>query len=224
MATVVNERIGRQDYTLAIQSRWPPLQNVMSGPTSVSLLDRLKDSNDEVAWDRFCEIYGPLIRSWLIRRGLNQVDADDVQQSAMEKLAEKLPAFEHNGNTGAFRLWLKSIVANRMTVAWRQKQKLGQGAGSEQVGEMAKQLEDPNSNLSRLWDQEYQQRLCERLLALVESDFSEQTMSAFRKVFLEGRKAPDVADELGLTANAVRIAQSRVLSRLREVGAGLMDQ
>ncbi|QEG00779.1 RNA polymerase sigma factor SigD [Stieleria maiorica] len=195
----------------------------MSGPTSVSLLQRLRDSADEAAWQRFCDLYSPIIRGWLIRRGLNQNDADDVQQSVMEKLAEKLPAFEHNGNTGAFRLWLKNVVANRLTVAWREKQRLGQGAGSEQVGEMAKQLADPNSQLSQLWDQEYQQRLCERLLSLAEPDFSPQTMSAFRMVFLENRKAKEVGEELGLTANAVRIAQSRVLSRLRELGEGLLD-
>ncbi|MEM0924470.1 MAG: sigma-70 family RNA polymerase sigma factor [Planctomycetota bacterium] len=196
----------------------------MSGPTSVSLLDRLRDSADELAWERFCDIYGPLIRSYLIRRGLNQNDADDVQQSVMEKVTEKLPEFEHNGNTGAFRLWLRTVVANRLTVAWRNKQKVGHGVGSEKVGEMAQQLTDPHSDLSRLWDQEYQQQLCERLLRLAEPDFTPQTMEAFRRVFLNGKKATEVAEEMDMSPNSVRIAQTRVLRRLRELGKGFMDE
>ena len=52
--------------------------------TSVSLLERLRDRSDEDAWHRFHDLYGPLIRSWLIRRGVNQQDADDVGQEVMQ--------------------------------------------------------------------------------------------------------------------------------------------
>jgi len=48
-------------------------------------------------------------------------------------------------------------------------------------------------------------------------------MEAFRRVALLGERPAAVAGDLQMTANAVRIAQSRVLRRLREVGQELLD-
>jgi RNA polymerase sigma-70 factor (ECF subfamily) len=39
-----------------------------------------------------------------------------------------------------------------------------------------------------------------------------------------GRPAADVARELGMTAHAVYLAKARVLRRLREEVAGLLDE
>ena len=65
--------------------------------------------------------------------------------------------------------------------------------------------------------------MAHRLLEQIEPDFSATTFQAFRLVTLGGHKPPEVAAALGLTVNAVLLAKSRVLRRLREVGAGLLD-
>jgi len=49
------------------------------------------------------------------------------------------------------------------------------------------------------------------------------TWRAFRRQVVDECSASSVADELGLTANAVLIAKSRVLRRLREEARGLTD-
>ena len=54
------------------------------------------------------------------------------------------------------------------------------------------------------------------LLEMVRPEFTDSTWQAFRRVTLENVPARDVASELGLSVNAVLIARSRVLSRLRE--------
>jgi RNA polymerase sigma-70 factor (ECF subfamily) len=89
--------------------------------------------------------------------------------------------------------------------------------------QVLEQLEDPNSALSQLWDREHDQHVTRRLLELIEPEFSATTWQAFRRVVLEGAKAAEVAAELGITANAVWIAKSRVLARLREELRGLTD-
>jgi RNA polymerase sigma-70 factor (ECF subfamily) len=52
---------------------------------------------------------------------------------------------------------------------------------------------------------------------LVSSEFEPRSYQAVRLVVVEDRKPADVAAELGMTANAVYIAKSRILGRLREV-------
>ena len=77
--------------------------------------------------------------------------------------------------------------------------------------------------MSRVWNDEYHRALCERLLELASNEFQQQTMEAFRRVALDGEKAAEAAEAMGISTNAVRIAQSRVMRRLRELGEGLLE-
>jgi RNA polymerase sigma factor (sigma-70 family) len=190
--------------------------------TSLTLLERLRSPADDEAWGRFHTVYGPLIQRWLICRGLQPQDADDVRQEVMRLALDQLSRFEHSGRVGSLRAWLRQVVANRLKTFWRQQNRVLQADGDE-YRTLADELEDPDSALSQLWDREYQQAVCQRLMDLAKDEFQTQTVEAFRRVALEGRKATEVAAELGMTPNAVRIAQTRVLARLRVLGAGMLD-
>jgi len=61
------------------------------------------------------------------------------------------------------------------------------------------------------------------LMAMVRPEFTEPTWQAFRRQALDGAPARAVAAELGLSVNAVLIAKSRVLARLRQEARGLVD-
>ena len=61
------------------------------------------------------------------------------------------------------------------------------------------------------------------MLELVEPEFQAKTWQAFRLLVLERRSAAEAAAELGLTVNAVLIAKSRVLQRMRQEADGLID-
>ena len=88
---------------------------------------------------------------------------------------------------------------------------------------MLEQLEDPHSDLSRQWEQEHDCHVVQRLLRRVEEAFTPPTRRAFRRLVLEGARPEEVAAELGLSVNAVLIAKSRVLQRLRQLAEGLVD-
>ena len=84
------------------------------------------------------------------------------------------------------------------------------------------ELEDDGGRLSRLWDREHDEHVARQLLRRVEVDFAPATWRAFRRQVIDGVAAAAAAAELGLSLNAVLIAKSRVLSRLRQEAAGLM--
>lgn len=191
--------------------------------TSLTLLERLRDPADSDAWLRFHEFYSPIIRVWLVRRGLQEQDANDVQQEVLRVAVVDLPKFGHNGHTGALRCWLRTAVSNQLRTFWRRKKRAADAVGGSEHQRIAEQLEDPNSAMSQAWDHEYRRAVCVRLLENVAHEFEGKTMEAFRKVALEGQSAKEVASGLGMTANAVRIAQSRVLQRMRQIAQGMLD-
>jgi RNA polymerase sigma-70 factor (ECF subfamily) len=179
--------------------------------TSATLLERLCDRADDSAWRRLVDLYTPLVRAWLARQLPQEADLDDLAQQVFTVVVEKLPAFRHNGHAGAFRAWLRTICANRLRMFWRSRQAPGPDPEPALL-----QLEDPTSELSKQWDREHDEYVFRRALELIEPEFKPATWQAFRRLALDNAAAAVVAAELGLTVNAVFIAKSRVLRRLRE--------
>jgi RNA polymerase sigma-70 factor, ECF subfamily len=60
-------------------------------------------------------------------------------------------------------------------------------------------------------------------MELIEPEFAPSTWNSFCLLVLKELPAADVAETLGLSVNAVLIAKSRVLRRLRQEGRGLID-
>jgi RNA polymerase sigma factor (sigma-70 family) len=184
--------------------------------TSLSLLEQLRDPRDSDAWARVVNIYTSLLHTWFHTAGLQAADRDDLTQRVLEVLMRRMAEFEHNGRCGAFRAWLRGIVVNLLREFWRGRP----APGSDSVLE---RLVDPQSSLSRLWDKQHDQHVLHSLLELVEPEFPDPTWHAFRRLALDAVPAREVAAELGTTVNAVLIAKSRVLARLRQEAGALID-
>lgn len=114
-------------------------------------------------------------------------------------------------------------MVNRLRNFWRSRGRQLQALGGSDIQLRLAELGDPSSEMSQLWDRQHDLHVARRLLRLAESDFTEQTWDAFTKVAIEGQPTRLVAEKLGISTNAVLIAKSRVLSRLRKEAAGLVD-
>jgi RNA polymerase sigma-70 factor, ECF subfamily len=190
--------------------------------TSASLLERLQGESDPDSWQKLVDLYTPLIRGWLRQQAGFDRDADDVVQDVLAVVVRKLPEFRKPERPGAFRCWLRQITVNCLRETWRSRRSRPLATGDSDFLGVLAQLEDPESGLGRLWDQEYDRYVLGRLLESIEPHFTPATWQAFRRVTLEGAEPDRVARELGISVNAVFIAKSRVLSRLREEGRGLI--
>jgi RNA polymerase sigma-70 factor, ECF subfamily len=192
--------------------------------TSLSLLERLRQPIcDDAAWRRLVDLYTPLIHGWLRRYDVQACDMEDLTQEALGTVHRGMHQFEHNRHPGAFRCWLRTITANRIRAFWRNRRTRLPGTGDSAFEQRLDELEDPASGLSDLWNREHDGHVLRRLLELVQPEFTSHIWHAFRSVALEGKRAAEVAAELGMTANAVFLARSRVLRRLRQEARGLVD-
>jgi RNA polymerase sigma-70 factor (ECF subfamily) len=189
--------------------------------TSASLLERIRHDPAASQWQTLVELYDPLIRGWLKRQSVLASDADDLVQDVLTVVARRLKDFEHNGRTGAFRNWLRTVTVNCVRDFWRSKKR--EHAATGQVQELLDQLLDPSSGLSQNWDQEHDRYITKQLLARLRDEFEPTTWRAFERVALDGVPAAQVAAELGVTINSVFIAKSRILARLRQESRGLID-
>src|SRR5436190_11776880 len=118
--------------------------------TSVSLLQRLHQPDSQAAWERFVDLYTPLIFFWAIRAGLPAQDAGDLVQDVFTTLLQKLPEFDYQREK-SFRGWLRTITLNR----WRDVRR--RQAVRAHVGPEALDNLPAPAAAEALWDAEYRQ-------------------------------------------------------------------
>lgn len=190
--------------------------------TPLSLLQRLSSQPQDSDWRQLLNVYSPLIRRWLASYGVAESEAEDLMQEVFQKLIHEIRNFKHNGQAGAFRRWLRLMIVNRLKGLWRDR-RTESLVNSGEAEEMLRQMEDPASNPNIEWDHEHDSYVANALLRLVEPHFTASTWQAFRLQVMDGLKASEVAEQLGITANAALIAKSRVMKALREEAMGLIE-
>jgi RNA polymerase sigma-70 factor (ECF subfamily) len=186
------------------------------------LLERVK-ARDPAAWKRLALLYEPLINLWCRQAQLQDADTADVRQEVFLAVANHIADFRRAGGFGVFRGWLRTITRNKIHDHRRKARPDLTGAGgSDALRALAAvpgpwpagEEHPPPQELSLLY---------RRALELIATDFDERVWRAFVEVVVNGRAPRDVAAQFGLSANAVYLAKSRVLARLREEYAGLLD-
>jgi RNA polymerase sigma-70 factor (ECF subfamily) len=191
------------------------------GPTSVSLLDRLKLAPPEASdWGRLQGLYAPLIRGWLGRVPGLRAEVGDLTQEVLAVVCREVRRFDRR-REGSFRAWLRGVTVNAVRNERRRRRRRPTVA-LDAADTFLDRLADPDDDLAGEWDRDHDRHVVERLLALVRPDFRPATWEAFRRFALEGRPAGEVAAALGLSENAVILAKARVMKRLREEAGDLL--
>jgi RNA polymerase sigma-70 factor (ECF subfamily) len=190
--------------------------------TRPSVLARLRDPANRDALDEFQVLYAGLVRFWMRNLfGLAGADLEDVTQDVLLAVFRGLPGFEHRG-AGSFRSWVKTIVVSRGN-DWLRSCRRRVPQGVREAASRLAQLEDPHSELSRLWDDEHNRHLVRQLLQLAAEHFEPATVRAFVRTVLNGIEPAAVARELGISVSSVHVYKLRVLKRLREIGREFID-
>jgi RNA polymerase sigma-70 factor (ECF subfamily) len=185
--------------------------------TPPSLLERLRASPQREAWERFVEMYTPLFFLWTRRLRLNDHEAADLVQEVFAILVEELPTFVYDRRK-SFRAYLKTVLLNR----WRNQVRRRMGEKRAAHPDLnAVGGEDPA--LLDVEEAEYRNYIVGRALTLMQAEFQPATWKACWEFVVCDRPAEEVAALVGISVNAVYLAKSRVLRRLREELAGLLE-
>lgn len=186
-------------------------------PTRPTLLFRIRDARDQEAWERFIDLYAPLVYGFLRKRGLQDADAADLTQDVLRQVSVAVKSLEYDAKRGSFRSWLFTVVQNRLTDHWRKEGIRVHGAGDTSAQHQLNEVPDAGGqDASQEWDADYEQQLFQYAAKIVQQDFTPATWDAFWLTAVDGLPGRDVADKLGMTVAAVYLAKGRVMTRLKE--------
>lgn len=177
--------------------------------TRPSLILRLRNPDDMLAWQEFVEIYQPLIRSLAIRRGLQVADSDDVVQEVLTRVARHVERWDSQLERTSFRAWLATITRNQTIQFFRQRNRWPVTGVDAQIDHKPCELQEGD------FDLEHDRQLFAWAARRVQSRFEDKTWKAFWLTAVEEKTALETARRLGTSTSHVYVSRSRVMSALK---------
>ena len=162
-------------------------------------------------------LYYPLVCRWCASKGLQPHDSVDVAQEVFVAVARNIQRFRRETEDDSFCAWLRTITMSKMKDYWRRQEKQAKSiGGSEARRWLAEIPEGAGEEVEASAGVDDEVIVVRAALDALSIEFEPRTWKAFWRVSVDGQPAVEVAKELGTTANAVYLAKSRVLRRLRE--------
>jgi RNA polymerase sigma-70 factor (ECF subfamily) len=195
----------------------------MDSKTQPTLLNRLRDGTDPLAWDEFFQRYGRLVYAFALRRGCSDHTAEEIVQDVMLAVFEGRDVFHYDPARGRFRDGLAALVRNKLALHRRRPaQRIRARGGDSRAGppEPAADSAPPDA----AWEAAFEQTLLAVLLDMIRREMNPRTYQAFELFTLDGLPGAVVARMTGLSRTAVYHARKRVLARLKQLGCPYREQ
>ena len=182
--------------------------------TNPSLIARVKDLGDGVAWTEFLGIYQPAVFRMARRRGLQDADAQDVMQQVFLSISSAIERWIPGDLRPPFRAWLTTIARNAITKALARRPR-DAATGSTSVVELLDAQPGPAATTAEILA-EARIEMVRWATEQIRTEFSEATWKVFWQTAIEGASAADVAKSTGRSAGAIYVARYRVTASLKE--------
>ena len=185
--------------------------------TSVTLLSKLRTPQNRTIWGQFVDRYRPVIVGYAKKRGLPEGDAQDAAQETLMLFSKAYTEGKYDPQKGRLRTWLLAIAHNQISNALRRRprREVQVVDQTDQTGFFARISDETPSE--EIWDHEWHKGVLQECIEEVRLQVDPKTMEAFVETSVRGVSGKDVAEKLGMSANAVYLARHHVLKRIREM-------
>ncbi|MCB9865883.1 MAG: sigma-70 family RNA polymerase sigma factor [Phycisphaerales bacterium] len=178
--------------------------------TSLTLLAKLRDTQDDGAWRRFDQRYRPMILAFARKMCVRDADAHDIAQEVIAAFISAYRDGTYDHDKGSLRGWLFRVTHHRIIDARR----AGNGPPPRDGGWPNLESRD---TAEQIWEAQWREFVIQACIKEVRRHVELHTFEAFRLYVLEEVPAEDVAARLGIERSAVYVAKSRVLHRMRKL-------
>jgi RNA polymerase sigma factor (sigma-70 family) len=191
-------------------------------PTRATLIQRLKDWQDQASWQDFFDTYWKLIYGVALKGGLTEAEAQDVVQETMISVAKHMPTFKYDPAIGSFKTWLLNMTRWRITDQLRKRGPAfaaGHPASEDTTTgtRTVDRVVDPASlNLDAVWDAEWEKNLLDVAVVKIKRRLDPQKYQIF-DLYVNKEWPPEkVAATFGVSVDQVYLAKHRTTEMIKE--------
>jgi len=176
--------------------------------TRQTLLQRLKNQQDDRSWEEFAHYYQRYIYAIISNMQLSHHDCEDLVQAVLLKAWKNLPKFQYDPGKGKFRGWITVVTKNTV------KDWFAKHSRRRRMIEEGKDITDYDvpgelPELEAIAEKEWENYLTRLAWENVETNLAPKVRSAFLMLW-EGKGIKEIAEELDIAENTVYQYKGRV--------------
>lgn len=241
MVLAASKRVGR-----ASGGAEPKFKSDEDGALSEASFGVVSDASDgdgQSALETLCRLYWPPLYAFALRRGASVADAQDLTQEFFTYLLQSDFLGNADADRGRFRTFLLTVFERFAASEWRKESAAKRGGGvtklrldfegldrgGDSVIEPASSSVSPAQLFQQQWAMTLLGQVVERLRDEYRGRDSSHLFEALESQWNPGAvgETPtfeEVAERLGMTAGAVKVAAHRLRSRYRTVLRQLVSE
>ncbi len=143
----------------------------MATTTQVTLIERLRDGRDALAWEDFFHRYWATIYGFARHRGCSPDTAEEVVQEVMLVVFQHRAVYRYDPGRGRFRDWLGAVVRNKLAEYRRRPANRMRAFGGEANAGVIERLAD-DDRPDTAWETAFENTLLVALLDAVRREMS----------------------------------------------------
>lgn len=174
-------------------------------PTRKSLVERLKDLEDQAVWGEFFDLYRKLIYGVAMKSGFSHAEAQDLVQETIIFVAKNIAHFRNDPSYGSFKSWLLTTTYSRMTDLRRRAEVRNR--------ELPVNEDPPLSDLEHLWENEWREATRDAALESLKRQIPPKQYQVFFLNVIKELSATETARIVGISVAQVYLLKHR-LARL----------
>ena len=190
--------------------------------TRHSLIVRLKDQRNDLAWTEFVCAYEPFLMRLVRKQGTPDRHVADVSQQLLIAIARSVDGWKPDGKAASFRRWLGRVARNVVIKFMMRERKQVTGQGGSDFLTLTEEM--PDASIDAEQARRYEQELILWAAELVRVEFRETSWRAFWETQIEGRSVADVSEELRVSAGSIYMSRSRIFARIRSHIEEVLDE
>lgn len=176
--------------------------------TRQTLLQRLKNQQDDRSWEEFVFYYQRYIYAIISNMNLPHHDCEDLVQAVLLKAWKNLPGFQYDPGKGKFRGWITVVTKNTV------KDWLAKHARKRKVIDDSKEIDDYDipgelPELEAIAVSEWENYLTQLAWENVEGSLAPKVRATFLALW-QGKGVREIAEDLEIAENTVYQYKGRV--------------
>lgn len=197
-------------------------------PTRATLIQRLKNWQDQASWQDFFDTYWKLIYGLARKLGLSEEEAQDVVQETLVSVAHHMPNFKYDPEVGSFKSWLRQLIRWRIA---DQVRKRGPGTLSidtetetEESSVLRELPDETGPTMEQFYEEEWRKNLLGAAVARVKRKLDPKRYQIFDFYVNKGWAPEKVAAALGVSIDQVYLAKHRITEMIKSETRRLEDE
>lgn len=187
--------------------------------TRHTLIERIRDQHNEIAWEEFVASYESYIYAIIRRMGISPEDSKDIHQDVVLNIWKKLPEYRKNPNT-RFRGWLSTVTSN--AVKYFIRSSVNKSKKLDRFENLLNDLADSSTEIEKIAEEEWELFIADKALENVKEAFSGRGIDVFQ-MSLKGSPISEIATSLNIEESSVYQLRARVKKSLTKEIARLKE-